>query len=180
MKHNHLKNISGAKIRRQYFSFLIYMLFSVLIAVVEVVTFVPLFRDNFDFNKWVEDVFTSVFIAAIFIVPCIVFALINRFLFGKIVCVLNEEGIHYKDGLVKWCDILCIEYNITAVGRFHFRPSYIAVVCKKRTIQIESVPLYMFSVAKQFDSDIKTRIEKMFWIIVVAIIILPIIISAVV
>lgn len=180
MKHNHLKNLNGVRIRHQYFNFLIYILLTILIVVIEMVTFIPLFEGNFNFGKWAEDIFTSIFTITIFIVPCIVFSVLNRFFFGKIVCVLNEEGIHYKDGLIKWNDIVSIEYNITAVSRIHFRPAYIDVICKNKTIQIESVPLYMFSTVKKFNADIKTKKDKMIWVILATIILAPIIISAVI
>ncbi len=180
MKHNHLKDLIGERIRHQYFNFPIYIFLSILLLAFEIVTFIPLFESDFNFNKWTEDIFASVFTITIFIAPCIVFSVLNRFFFGKIVCVLNDEGIHYKDGLIKWNDILSVKYNITHIGRFHFRPAYIDVVCKNKTIQIESVPLYMFSIVKKFNVDIKIKNDKMIWVIVTTIIITPIIISAVV
>ena len=180
MKHNNLKGLIGVWIRRQYFNFPIYIFLSILLLAIEIVTFIPLFESDFNFDKWSEDVFASIFTTTIFIIPCIVFSVLNRFFFGKIVCVLNEQGIHYKDGIVKWNDILSIEYNITHFGRFYFRPAYIDVVCKNKTIQIESVPLYMFSAIKKFNVDIKTKNDKMIWVIVATIIITPIVISAVV
>ena len=55
-----------------------------------------------------------------------------------------------------------------------------AELLNNKTIQIESVPLYMFFIVKKFNADIKTKNDKMIWVIVATIIITPIIISAVV
>lgn len=176
---NNFKDVFGMRIRRQYFNFPIFITFLVFWLCFGFFTFIPLFRGNFDFENWKNDVFASALAIRIFIFPCSIFSVLNRFFFGKIVCVLNEEGIHYKDGFIKWNDVLSIKYHITHIGRFRFRPAYIDVVCKNETIQIKSVPLYMLSIIKNFNTDIKTNNDKMIWAIV-AIIIIPIIISAVV
>ena len=179
MKHNHLKDITGIRIRHQYFNCPIYMSLCILLIVSLMTMFVPLFENDFHFSKWMDDIFEAVFAITIFIVPCTILSVLNRFFFGKIVCVLNGEGIHYKDGLIKWNDILSIEYNITEFGRTRFRSAYIDVVCKNKTIQIKSVPLYMFSLVKKYNADIETKKDKMVWVVIAASIIISIIISAV-
>lgn len=100
---------------------------------------------------------------AMFILPCLVLSALNRFFFGKLVCVLSEEGIHYKDGLIKWDNISHIKYTPTVFGRHHFWPANMDVVCKNETINIVSVPLYMFPAVKKFCPDIKTKMDKTFF-----------------
>lgn len=173
MKHNHLKDIAGERIRRQYFNVPILLFISTLVMVFEFLVFASLYEGNFKLDKWMQDI-TGILTIIIWVVPFVVLSVLNRFFFGKIVCVLNEEGIHYKDGLIKWSDILSIQYNMTGFGHVDNR-AYIEVVCKKITVQIKSVPLYMFSIVKKFNSDIKTKKDKAIWIYVAITIILPII-----
>ncbi|MBR3979253.1 MAG: hypothetical protein IKJ94_06495 [Oscillospiraceae bacterium] len=180
MKQKQPKDLIGIQIRRQYFNIPIFIFLSVLLLAFETVTFVPLFESNFSFNKWLDDIFASVFTLSILIIPCVILSVLNRFFFGKIICVLNEEGIYYTDGLIKWDDILGIRYHITFLGRTHFQPACVDIACKKATIQIKSAPLYMLSVAKKYNPDINIKKDRMIWILVASVIVIPIIASAVV
>ena len=155
------------------------MVLAVWVVVFELITCIPLFDGNFNVEKWTEQVLVSVMVAGIDLVLCVGLSVLNRFFFGEIVCVLNEDGIHHKDRLVKWNDILGVEYTVTHVARFYFRPAYVDVVCKNETIRIASVPLYMLSLAKKFNPNIKIKRDVTPLVIAAAILIIPIIISAV-
>lgn len=171
MKNNPLKDISGTPIRHQYFNFPIYIVLFVLLVAFSIITFVPLFEGNFNFSKWMESAFSCVFMALVFIIPFLVLSVFNRFFFGKIVCVLNEEGINYQDGLIPWNDISCIKYNMTYFGKAYFQRASIDVICGETLIQIKSVPLYSLSVAKKFHTDIKIKMDKMLWVIIAILIV---------
>ncbi len=178
MKHNHLRDLIGVRVRRQYFNLPIYMFLLIFLLIVESFAVISLFEGNFNFEFWIEDVvLKSLITLGIFVTPCIFLSTLNRFFFGKIVCVLNEEGIHYKDGLIKWSDIKCIEYSITAMSRQHFQTAYVDVVCINTTIRIKSVPLYIFSLVKKFNADIKTKHDKTIWVLLTVVIIIPLVCS---
>ena len=165
MKPNPLKNIDGVRIRRQYFNGPIYVLFSIWVLIIVIFAIISFSDGNFSFYKWLDVICESAFTIAIFIIPWIILSVLNRFFFGKIVCVLSEEGIHHEGGLIKWNNISRIEYNIPTLNRYPLRliAAHIDVVCKNETIKITSVPLYMFSVVKKSHPDIKTKMDKTVW-----------------
>ncbi len=177
MKNNPLKDISGTPIRHQYFNFPIYIVLSTLMVAISLITFVPLLEGDFNSDKWIEEFFSIVFLAAIFIIPCLVLSVFNRFFFGKIVCVLNEEGINYQDGLIQWHDISCIKYNMTHWGKFNFRHASIDVISGETVIRIKSVPIYAISVAKKYYPELKVKMDKMLWILIAILVAVPIISS---
>lgn len=71
---------------------------------------------EFNLSKWTSDLLISVEVCLGFAIPFIILSLLNRRYFGKIICVINEDGIHHKDGLTKWDDIVKIEYEIELPG----------------------------------------------------------------
>ena len=177
MKHTQRKDVGGVRIRRQYFNYPICIFLSVWLICVEVGTCLYLVEHSFHFDQWRENMLDLTFIVAKFIAPFLVLSVLNRFFFGKIVCVLNEEGIRYKNGIIKWYDIVSIKYHIMDLNKFHYRPSYIDVVCKNKTVQIKSAPLYMFSFVKKSNADIEIKTDITVWGILALHILAPIIIT---
>ena len=180
MTRERAKSLRGVKIRRQYFNVCIFFLLCFALGVFQSFTFIPLIEGYFSFSEWRENL-ASPLALMVLSAPLIFFSILNRFLFGKIVCVLNEEGIHYKYGLIRWDRIVRIEYQIASYSknpRYH-QHACIAVVCKNTTIKIQSAPLYILSAAKKFRPNIKTKIDKTIWLTLITITAAPIIIPLV-
>ncbi len=175
MKRNPLKDIEGKKIRKQYFNVPIYLYSAMCLFVLLFVTFEQIYSGNFNFEQWIEDVFAVLFVFVLFIVPLLILSVLNRFLFGKIVCVLNEKGIYYSEGYTYWHDIDCLEYSATQLGRWSFYPAYIDIVCKKKSIRILSAPYYTLSVSRKYHSKIKTKFDNIVWFVLVFVILLGVI-----
>lgn len=172
MKRNYLNDIEGIRGRRQYFNLPIYIFLVGFLISVEICTLIPLFEGNFEPNTWLEDIYTGTVTIAILILPFLLLSVFNRFFFGKIVCVLNDEGLHFKDGLIRWNDIVCLKYSATCLSQRHFRVAYVEVACKNENIKIKSAPLYVMSAVKRFNPNIKTKTDKsVLWIVAVVIII---------
>ena len=112
MKKNHLREIVGDKIRWQYFTWPLLILLFCMILVPYCIFVFSLSMGEFNLSKWTSDLLISVEVCLGFAIPFIILSLLNRRYFGKIICVINEDGIHHKDGLTKWDDIVKIEYEI--------------------------------------------------------------------
>ena len=101
MKKNHLREIEGDKIRWQYFTWPIVILLFCMLFVPYCIFVFSLYAGNFNLSNWLSGLLVSFEVCLVFAVPFFILSVLNRRFFGKIICVINEDGIHYKDGLLK-------------------------------------------------------------------------------
>ena len=163
MAKNRLREIEGVKIRWQYFTAPLLILGIVAIWVPFIIFALEFNADNFDFSNWLSDgLWTSVWICFVFSVPFLILSPLNRRLFGKIVCVLNEDGIHYKDGFARWNEIVKMEYEIDFPGGHIARYQYCRAIIytSKEEIVIRHAPLFILSKVKKQHPDIQTGVSK--------------------
>lgn len=163
MEKHHLREIVGDKIRWQYFTWpLLILLFCMIF--VPYCTFVfSLSMAEFSLSKWFSDLLISVEVCFGFSIPFIILSFLNRRYFGRIICVVNEDGIHYQDGTVKWEDITKIEYEIELPGgtvRKEHLFCHAVVHTKKENITLIHAPRYVLSTVKKYRPSMDTGISK--------------------
>ena len=162
MKNINLKEIDGKRFRRQYFTFIIYIILSFMIFLPYCMTVSKLIYCDFDSSMILYDVLTTVIVCFIAQLPFIVLAILNRFCFGKIICVANEQGIYHKNGFVAWKDITRIEYEFQSPTKYRMYPSYAFIYTndEDKTVQITHAPMYLLKYAKRIKPNIETKITK--------------------
>ena len=163
MAKNRLRDIEGVKIRWQYFTAPLLILGIVAIWAPFIIFVLEFNAGNFDFSKWLSDgLWTSVWICFVFSVPFLILSPLNRRLFGKIVCVLTEDGIHHKDGFVRWNEIVKIEYEIDFPGGIIARYQYCRAIIytSKEEIVIRHAPLFLLFKVKKQNPDVQTGVSK--------------------
>ena len=70
---------------------------------------------------------------------------------GRIVCVINEEGIYYYHGFIEWKAIERVEYDIESKGRYAPTVTSIYIMGKKREPKIVyNVPYFALRKIKKF------------------------------
>lgn len=180
MKKRQLSDIEGMQIRRQLFIVPIGYALLVFMICLEVFTIMPLVEGTFDINKWLADVREGVTVMVLFVIPCVILSVLNRRYFGRIVCVLNDGGLHHEYGTIQWGSIRSMRFHPTQIGRRRFTPAYMEVVCENTTVRLESVPLYVCAKAKQFNADIKTGVNKNLFYIWLAVSIVAAVVNCVV
>jgi hypothetical protein len=122
-----------------------------------------LYSKNFNLSNWFSDLFVSVEVCLILAVPFIILSVLNRRYFGKIICVINEDGIHYKDGLIKWDDIVKIEYEIELPGGVVKKENlfcHSVIHTKKQKITLIHTPIFFISKVKKYRPSIDAGISK--------------------
>ena len=162
MKNNNLKEIDGKEFRRQYFTVIIYILLSFMLFLPYAMTVSKLIYGNFDSSMLLYDVLTTVAVCFIIQLPFIVLAILNRFCFGKIICVANEQGIYHKNGFVAWKDITKIEYEFQLPTKRRVYPSYAFIYTndEDNSVQITHAPMYLLKYAKRIKPSTETKISK--------------------
>ena len=164
MKKNELRGINGKKIRRQYFNAPIIFLFSIMIAIPYSITIFSLAIEKYEQYELPSTLGTSILVCVILSLPFLILWTLNKHFFGKIICVLNEEGIHHPKGVLKWEAVEKIEYAIDSKPRYKSDPSraFRAIVYYAqgtKHLVLEKFPISLLSRIKKFRKDIDTRIE---------------------
>lgn len=106
---------------------------------------------------------TFVLVCFIFSAPFLVLRLLNKHLFGKIVCVLDEEGIYYANkGKLCWDSIEKIEYVIDSKPRYKSDSGktwrVIVYTHGGKHVVLEKAPLYIISSIKKHQKSLDVKI----------------------
>ena len=163
MKKNHLREIDGDKIRWQYFTGpLLILLFCMIFTPYSIFVF-SFSMGKFNLSEWFSALLVSIEICVGFAIPFIILSLLNRRYFGKIICVINQAGIYYKDGLIKWEDISKIEYEIElpgGVGKKENLFSHTVVHTRNQKITLIHTPIFFISKVKKHKPSIDVGVSK--------------------
>ena len=163
MKENKLKHIDGKKIRRQYFNAPLIGLYSLMLAIPYAILVISWGIGKLDPSAWPSTLWTSVWVCFVFSLPLLLLRTLNAHCFGRIICVLTEEGIHHPKGLLRWETVETIEYAMDT------KPRYKSDTCKAcraivytkggKHIILHNAPLRLLSRAKKFDQNLAVRVS---------------------
>lgn len=160
-----LKNIEGEKIRWQYFNVCLYVILSFLPMIVIVLAALSIKDGSFSFLKLINSLMTSVFCEIVILSPLILLSLLNRFLFGRTVCVINDSGIHLDNNFLPWNKIKKVSYIPDFSSKWHLRycRAYFTVKSsagKEYDVEANHFPLYGLRKIKKINPDIEIKIAK--------------------
>lgn len=172
-----LKIIKGEKIREQYFNVFICLVCISFYTVGMIVTAGTLTgHDGTTFTSW-ADFFDFIILFVKYLIIPVILSLLNRFLFGEIICVLDDLGINYSGGFIRWDSISDIVYVIDFPTKHHFGCCYARVIGKDIDIKLYSAPAFLLLRAKKYNAEIKVRYSKFSIATIVLFSVAPIIIA---
>lgn len=156
-----LKKINGERIREQYFNVFIYLLiFLVFIPCTILFTISTIAGGpGTKFNS-IADVFDFILLAVKYLILPVVLSVLNRFVFGEIICVLDDVGITFSGGFIRWDSITDIVYVIDFPTKVSFGCCYARVIGKNLDMKIYSAPVFLLLRAKKYNKNIKVRYSK--------------------
>ncbi len=169
MKNNNLKEINGNRIRRQYFNIIIYIYLGLLLELIILFATCEIALGRFEIIEYIKSIRTAFALITAVLLPFVILSLLNRFCFGKTLCVLNDDGLHFSDGCIKWNEIKEMHYNMTSLSKYHFSPAFVTVICGNKEIKLNSVPLFLFKYVKKYNPDIKIKKDNTVFFIVAVI-----------
>ena len=170
-----LEEIEGQKIRCQYFNTYIYIMLAFLPAIPVMIIMQELRKGNFDiWNTIVEMSGATPVIAVmygIFIGPFIILSIFNRFTFGKILGVINEDTLFLENREISIKDIVKIIYHPRVMSRRKISFSYATFVVQLNKNDTESFdvihfPIYGLRKIKKHNKDIKLSCDKYIWFLI--------------
>lgn len=125
------------------------------------------FKTNgFILSEFLSTVWLCFSVFAVVLSPIIALALLNRFLFGKILCVINNDGIQLENDRIQWQEIK----RITYIPEVFNRGAEYSRVCVTRSrssgepvdIVINHFPVYGLQVIKRICPQIEVKFHKIF------------------
>lgn len=172
-----LKEISGQKIRRQYFNIPIYLLLSMWAAIISGWFTASIVDQTVGSEKWFEDALFLFALMAVLLLPLLLLSVVNRCCFGKVICVLNDRGLFYEDNGVHhivWNDIKQILYEPDVTGKVGYRwlsgcnTAYVTIKPFQKKVEIELVhaPFSLLRKVKKHNPNVKCGFTSFGWVMV--------------
>lgn len=179
MEGTRLKNIDGKKIRRQYFNIPLIILYSLMLAIPYAIFTISLCIGKFEPSNWPSTLWISIGVCFFFSLPLLILRTLNKHLFGRILCVLAEEGIYYPKGMLRWETIEKIEYAIDSKPRYKSdsEKTYRTIVYTRggKHVVFANTPLSIVSRIKKYRQGLDVKIAGAASLLPVALIITAII-----
>lgn len=163
-----LKSIDGIKIRRQYFNVILIDLLMMIPTVYLFIAVSELISDGkISADFWTDTAIITPVIAAMAL-PFVILSLLNRYVFGKLVAVINKEGIYLENYLLPWNKIEQVHYIPHGRSRrSEMRKLYTRAVFavkndfgKDFDIKVNFFPLYAYFKIKKLHPEIKSKLDK--------------------
>ena len=164
-----LEETEGEKICWQYFNTYIYIILAFIPAVPTMIIAQELRKGNFDIWNLIVEMSGAapalVVMYGIFIVPCIILSIFNRFAFGKILGVTNEDTLFLENREIPIKDIVKIIYHPRVMSRRNIIFSYATFVVQTSKSDTESFdvihfPVYGLRKIKKHNKEIKVSCDK--------------------
>lgn len=176
-----LKDINGAKIRWQYFNVFIYTMLAFLPVTIVMTVVNGVKENNFAFSEILEIITTGLMPWGMLLAPFVALSLLNRFLFGKIIGIVTDEGLYLENNFLPWKHIKKIVYTPEISGRsgaaFTFATIFVDPPRKPAyTLDILHFPIYGLRKIKKLHPEIEIRFERYSLFLILFIALLAIII----
>ncbi len=149
-KKNIYKNAAGQKIRVQYFNYILFAMLCVFIMVATMLFLNTLLGGSGTKFESSAELISLFWVFAVFASPLCLLSLLNSRFFGKVVCVLTDDGIRYGKKTLKWEHINEIEYDISCAR----------IIGDGFDIKIEKAPFLMLKKAKKYNKNITIHLSK--------------------
>lgn len=182
-----LKNINGAKLRRQYFNTPLYLILPVIPLCVLLFAMVSIRHNEFSWGAWIMQSLEGIGLVLAILSPFIVLSVLNLFLFGKIVSVINDQGIYLENNFILWDKIHKITYIPDTPSKYqysvlHHRYTRLNLTVTGETgeeydVEIKNFPFYGLFKLKKFCPDKKIKFAAKFILVEIIILIIAMLIS---
>ena len=139
------------------------ILYSAMLAIPYSIFAISWCMGKFDVYGVPATFWTSVGVCFVFSVPFLVLRLLNKHFFGKIICVLNEEGIYYANkGKLCWDSIEKIEYVIDSKPRYNGDSGktwkVILYTHGGKHVVLEKAPFFILSSIKKYQKSFDVKV----------------------
>lgn len=160
-----LNNAEGRKIRFQYFNVIIYYLLAFLPVVPIMILIIGSKHENYVLPTVYELVFEMLKIWVPIILPFVFLSILNRFLFGKTICTVNDKEMVLENTKIPLKCVKSVSYTPKLISRHKVNYTFATLHIDSSekgeyTIDLLHFPLYGLRVIKSFKPDIEIKLTK--------------------
>lgn len=142
-----LRSLEGTKIRMQYFNTYLYFLAALLPAIFAIALVITWNDPRYSLAETVDSIMVGFITGIALLSPIILLSILNRFVFGSIVCTVHKDGIYLKNEWIPWSEIQSVRYIPEVPSRHKRKCCRLSVVRKKQsgkefTTEIQHFPYY--------------------------------------
>lgn len=156
---------TGKKIRRQYFTFALYAVYTIAVMISVTYALFDIRSGTFVLGKWLN---TSAEVVGILLPLAVIFAVLyvlNRFFFGKTLCVSDEKGIYTERGLIEWYRLSRAEYVPQISSRRRVKYCYLLLFVtdekgKETAVRIDHFPYYGLGEIRKACPAVEAKMSK--------------------
>ena len=169
------EEIEGPKIRWQYFNTYIYIMLAFIPAVPVMIIAQELRKGNFDIWNTILEMSGAIPVIAVMygmlIGPFIILSVLNRFCFGKILGVTDDNTLFLENREVPIKKIVEIVYHPRVMSRRKISFSYATFVVRSNENETEAFdvihfPMYGLRTIKKHNKELKLKCDKYIWFLV--------------
>ena len=157
-----LASLPGKRLRMQFFAFPLVLIPGFFLILLYMMWIVMLLLGELIFSEMLKLTLLVALLCAPVVLLCAVLLVLNHYFFGKIICVLGNDGIAHKKGLIRWNRIKRIEYEIHLPSRHQYLWEYCRAVIFTGAgqIGIDHAPLCMLFFAHKLHPEIPMGLGK--------------------
>lgn len=167
-KQPELAQLSGEKIRIQYFNYAIFVYIS-FFPTMPIMWSVLEWKESgklpFDevISAFLENLLATALLWGIVLIPLVLLSLLNWFCFGKVICVLDDKGVYVESDLLLWKDIKSISFQpATIPSKYFYSPNCATFTIRKaQEYKIDVIPFSFFALRKikRYCPDVKIEVK---------------------
>lgn len=142
-----LRSLEGTKIRMQYFNMYLYVL-AVFLPFIFLIVLGSTWGDpRYPLSETLASIPVGIITGMVLLSPIILLSILNRFVFGSIVCTVHKDGIYLKNEWIPWSEIQSVRYIPEVPSRHKRKCCRLSIVRKKQsgkefTTEIQHFPYY--------------------------------------
>ena len=161
-----LDSIKGRKVRRQHFSYIIACICLFVMPMLIISTLLGLYGEIPLSKLYDIYLYTGIIVGPVLLFLSALWLHVH-FHAGAIVCVLNDDGIHYANDWIAWSEIQKITYHIRIPERCSAKSSENPDCCKAvistehGEISLDHAPYFLIMYVKKKHPKIKARLSKL-------------------
>lgn len=157
------KHTDGYKIRVQYFNYVLFAEFCGLLMVLTMLIMNTIMGGVGTKISSPAEIVSAFLVFAVLTSPVWILSLLNRRFFGKVVCVVSEEGIIYQNEMIEWGKIEEIKYQIglpSWSSNVKRDGSCARIIGNDIDIQIKNAPYMLLGKSKKYNKNVKVNLKK--------------------
>ena len=163
------------KVRKQYFGLILFMVcVSMILSLIVFV--VSSFQNSVTYEQMITDAREVYLFCMLIIVPLYILNHMNRYCFGKVVCSIDDRGIHFNHRIIMWDDIESATHEIGS----RTESCCMCIISRGQKFKLIHAPYYLAGIIKKKSPDAIVKMSRSSKQVVISSLILVIVVLVII